>query len=121
MYGYGKRKIEQFDISLWIESQKEEFKKREEKRGEFLNFLIKRLIDYFKDKKVREVYIVGSVLEEGNFYEFSDIDIAVEGLKDEYLKVYGDLEEITGRNIDLIELERCRFKNILKKRGLKII
>jgi len=116
-----KEKIEQFDISLWIENQKEGYKKREEKRREFLNFLIKKLIDYFKNVKVKEVYLIGSILEEGNFYEFSDIDIAVGGLKDEYFKVYGDLEEITGRGIDLIELEMCRFKDILKKRGLKIL
>lgn len=116
-----KEKIEQFDISLWIESQKEGYKKREEKRREFLNLLIKKLNDYFKDVNVKEVYLIGSILEEGNFYEFSDVDIAVEGLKDEYFKIYGDLEQITGRSIDLIELERCRFKDILKKRGLRII
>jgi len=50
-----------------------------------------------------EVYIIGSILEEGNFYAFSDIDIAVRGLKDGYSKVYGDLEEMVGRNIDLID------------------
>lgn len=116
-----KEKIEEFDISLWIESQKEGYKKREEKRREFLDSLIKRLIDYFKATEVKEVYVIGSILEEGNFYEFSDIDIAVRGLKDRYFKVYGDLEEIVGRNIDLIELERCSFRDILKKRGLRIV
>lgn len=30
-----KEKIEEFDISLWIESQKEGYKKREEKRVSF--------------------------------------------------------------------------------------
>jgi len=117
----GKEKMEEFDISLWVESQKEGYKKREEKRRAFLNSLIKKLIDYFKDREVKEVYIIGSILEEGNFYEFSDIDMAVRGLKDGYSKVYGDLEEIVERTIDLIELERCSFRDILKKRGLRII
>lgn len=62
-----------------------------------------------------EAYIIGSILEEGNFYAFSDIDIAVRGLKDGYSKVYGDSEEMVGRSIDLKVTLLPSPKNFLLK------
>ncbi|MGB9857742.1 MAG: nucleotidyltransferase family protein [Dictyoglomaceae bacterium] len=72
------------------------------------------------EKKVEKVYIFDSILEEDMFYDFSDVDIAVEGLKEDYFRVFSDLEDITGRNIDLVELEHCKFREEVYKRGLRI-
>ncbi|MFN3533576.1 MAG: hypothetical protein ACK41Q_13885 [Candidatus Brocadia sp.] len=42
--------------------------------------------------------------EEGKFYPFSDIDVVVDGLDEDYLKTLAELEEILERNVDLIEM-----------------
>jgi predicted nucleotidyltransferase len=54
------------------------------------------------------------------FYDFSDVDIAVEGLKEDFFKIFSDLEDIIGRNIDLVEIEYCKFRKIIYERGLRI-
>ncbi len=76
---------------------------------------------YFKNKKVKRVFLVGSILDEGGFYPFSDIDVAADGFKEDYWKTLSDLESILERNVDLIEMEKCRFKDSLIKRGFRIL
>ena len=68
-----------------------------------------------------EVYITGSLLRENSFYDFSDIDIAVSGLEKDYLKTKCELENLINRTVDLIELEKCGFKKIIKKNGYRIL
>lgn len=109
------------DLSLWSKRLDDEYREREKKRVETLSQAIELLRAYFKDKRVENVFLVGSVLEEGQFYSFSDIDVVVAGLKEEYFKTLTELEEMLERDVDLIELGKCRFKNSLQKRGLRII
>lgn len=109
-----------FDISLWEEKLLKEKEERELRRKNLLKEIIPKLEEYFKDKKVERVYIFGSILKEDFFYDFSDVDIAVEGLKEDYFRIFSDLEDLVGRNIDLIELEYCKFKEDITKRGIRI-
>lgn len=109
-----------FDLSLWEEKILKEKEERETKRKKLLKEIIPKLKKYFKDKKVEKVYIFGSILKENFFYDFSDVDIAVEGLKEDYFRVFLDLEDLIERNIDLVELEYCKFKEEIIKRGLRI-
>lgn len=60
------------------------------------------------------------MLNEGQFNEYSDIDIAVEGLQEDYFAVMTELEQLLNRDVDIIELENCRFAALLKKRGLLV-
>ena len=110
-----------FDISIWEETIEKEFKKREEERLRALKKSKKVLKDYFKGKRVRKVYLVGSILEEGRFYPFSDIDVAVEGLIERYFKTLSEIEGLLERGVDLIELEKCRFKETIERNGIRII
>ncbi|MFN3533690.1 MAG: nucleotidyltransferase family protein, partial [Candidatus Brocadia sp.] len=82
---------------------------------------IESLKAYFKDKHVGKVILVGSVLEEGKFYPFSDIDVVVDGLEEDYLKTLAELEEILERDVDLIEMRKCKFKDSLLRKGMKIV
>ncbi len=109
------------DISLWEERIKEEEEKREEIRIKTLQKYERFLKKYFKGKRVKSVFLVGSILQEYKFYPFSDVDVAVEGLGEDYFKTLLDTEELLERNIDLIELEECRFKDTIPQRGKKII
>jgi len=109
-----------FDISIWEEKILKEKEERELKRKKLLEEIVPKIKEYFKDKRVEKVYIFGSILEEYCFYDSSDVDIAVEGLKENYFRIFSDLEDIVGRNIDLLELEYCKFKEKIYNCGLRI-
>ncbi|GFP19926.1 hypothetical protein HKBW3S03_01430 [Candidatus Hakubella thermalkaliphila] len=113
--------LKTFDISLWEKAIEDEYKKREKERLKILQKSVKTLKTYFKGKGVRRVFLAGSILEEGRFYPFSDIDVVVDGLIEGYFKTLSELEELLERSVDLIELEECKFKDCIEKKGLKII
>lgn len=113
--------MKKIDLSLWNKRLGEEYDEREKKRVEMLIRAIELLKVYFKDKAVEKVVLVGSILEEGRFYPFSDIDVVVDGLEEDYLKTLTELEEILERDVDLIEMRKCKFKDSLARKGLKII
>ncbi|MDI6889831.1 MAG: nucleotidyltransferase domain-containing protein [Thermodesulfovibrionales bacterium] len=110
-----------FDTSLWEKIIERKYTEREKIRIETLDTLIMKLRDYFTHKKVKGVYIIGSVLKEGAFYDFSDIDIAVDGFSDDYFRVSAELEDLVSREIELIELEKCKFKESIEKYGLRVL
>lgn len=109
-----------FDISLWEKLKREEFASRERKRGKTLTDVINSLKIYFSSKKVGKVFLIGSVLKKGGFYDFSDIDIAVEGLAEDYFHTLSDLETLLEREVDLIELEGHRLREEIEKWGKRI-
>lgn len=110
-----------YDISLWEIKQDEALAEREKKREQTLTSAIATLKKYFSSKKVEKVYLIGSLLREGAFYDFSDIDIVVEGLTEEYFTILSELEAILERDVELIEFEEGhRLKDEIEKRGLRI-
>ncbi|MBM4275655.1 MAG: nucleotidyltransferase domain-containing protein [Deltaproteobacteria bacterium] len=110
-----------FDTSRWEQALEEEARRRERERQEVLTRALARLPAYFAGKRVAAAYLTGSVLREGHFYAFSDVDIAVEGLEEDYFRVMVELEELLDRQVDLIELERCRFAETIRERGWRVI
>lgn len=114
------KEIAGFDISLWERLQKERYAQREKRRKLLLNEIVLKIKEFFRDRDVKSVYLFGSLLREGGFYEFSDIDIAVEGLKDDYFEVATEIEHFLDRDVDLVEMEKCRFRDYITKYGLKI-
>ncbi len=109
------------DISLWEATLAEKYRQREALRQQILADTIEALKKYFRRKRVRKVYLTGSILREGKYYPFSDLDIAVEGLEEDYWETLVQLEDLLDKNVDLIELESCRFKQEILERGLKIL
>ncbi len=55
---------------------------------------------------VRSAYIVGSVLSPGRWTESSDVDVAVGGCSHAVLDVMKELEDATGKTVDVIDLDR---------------
>jgi len=47
--------------------------------------------------------------------------VAVDGLEEDYLKTLAELEEILERDVDLIEMRKCKFKDSLVRKGMKIV
>lgn len=110
-----------FDTSLWEKSLEEEYRRREQERLRVLAAVRDRVAAFFLGKRVKAVYLTGSLLHEGKFYCFSDVDIAVEGLEEDYFGTLAALEDLLNRQVDLIELENCRFGQAIRQSGLRIL
>ncbi len=112
--------MKSFDISLWEKLKDEEFAKREGERKKTLSDVITSLKKYFSSKRVKRVFLTGSILTKGGFYDFSDIDIVVECLNEDYFQTFSELEAILDKDVDLIEIEEYPFKEEIEKRGMRI-
>lgn len=109
-----------FDTSLWRKTIEERALQREQERQRILSQVVDALRRYFADKRVQAVYLTGSILREGRFVPRSDIDVAVEGLEEDYLRTLAELEGVLHRQVDLIEMEKCSFRQQILERGLRI-
>ncbi len=67
--------------------------------------IIEMIIKKYNPKRI---YQWGSLLKPQNFKDYSDIDIAVEGLKsaEEFFALFGDAEDMTIFPLDLVEVEK---------------
>ncbi len=68
----------------------------------------------------KQIYQWGSLLRKNKFTDFSDIDIALTGLKDEevFFQLLADAEDISSFPLDIIDLEKIHIlhkKMILEK------
>ena len=67
------------------------------------------------------IYQWGSLLEPRTFSEWSDIDIAVEGITsaEQFLALYGEACELTSFELDLVQLERAypAYAASIRERG----
>lgn len=111
-----------FSTHILEELEKRKIDKLETKRKEILHLSIDVLKKYFSPLHVKSLYITGSLLVPCRFRSKSDIDIAVEGLSSEkYFQAIFELSELLSRQVEIIELEHCRFADKIIKSGLKII
>ncbi len=110
-----------FDFSLIKEAIVKKRSLVESKQRELENKMIGLLPKMKAKYGVCEVYLFGSLIKPKGFTKNSDLDVAVLGLKNEYFfKFMAELQESVGSNVDLIELERCRFKERIRKEGIKV-
>ena len=67
-------------------------------------------------------YITGSLIVPERFHAQSDIDIAVSGLTHQnYFSFMAKIQEYLDRQVEVIELENCRFAQKILDTGLKVI
>jgi len=109
--------------SLWKKIVREKYADRERRRRETLEKTKKLLVDFFKGMDVGRVYLIGSITMKGKFYDYSDIDIAIDHLPsnmDRWM-LESALEELLQHEIDLIILEKCRFRHKIREEGLRVL
>lgn len=68
-----------------------------------------------------QVYLTGSILQSGKFYDFSDIDVALETSPKNPFRMMAELEKELHRPVDLLFLNECRFRDRLIKCGKRIL
>jgi len=81
-----------------------------------------RIVAFIRDTyRPTRILQWGSVLEPELFREYSDIDIAVEGITDaeSFFSLLGDAEKMTEFPVDIVQLERIEpeFRELLMQKG----
>ena len=71
------------------------------------------------DLGVREAYVVGSLVHEGEWTDASDVDVAVSGA--DPLQIMLLVERASGRVVDVIDLDGHPEPGMLRRRGTKIV
>ncbi len=70
------------------------------------------------------IYQWGSLLRPELFREYSDIDLAVEGVREpeQFFRMFGDAERMTGFPLDLLDIEKIEpeFAEIIKMKGIVV-
>jgi len=81
---------------------------------------IKQWLDQFDDRYgIKTAYIFGSITQPQKFTQESDIDIAVEQINtNDLFTVIGFISEALGRDVDVIEINKCHFANQIRQSGI---
>ncbi|MGC8657487.1 MAG: nucleotidyltransferase family protein [Desulfomonilaceae bacterium] len=110
----------QCDFSIWERNLARKAEEREKLRQTVLVRLDEALKALSEKYSWTEIFIFGSVILEGAFYEKSDVDIGIEGLDplDHYAFV-ADISSLLERDVDVVLLEECGFAEKIKKKGQK--
>jgi len=70
------------------------------------------------------IYQWGSLLCPELFREYSDIDLAVEGVRESerFFRMFGDAESMTDFSLDLLDIEKIapEFAEIIKMKGIVV-
>jgi predicted nucleotidyltransferase len=79
-----------------------------------------RLLDEMATQfNLEKVYVFGSLVRPGRFTESSDVDVAVKTLPSEQFFAFSAaLSAALGRDVDLIELDKCHFAHKIRNEGL---
>lgn len=69
---------------------------------------------------IQRAYLFGSVAHPGRFTEDSDVDIAVDSLAPgDFFAALANLATALGREVDLVELNKCHFAHRIRTGGIK--
>jgi hypothetical protein len=105
---------------LWHKSILKKQADQEKMRFVFLRKVEDALSCLEKKYQWDEVYLFGSIIQEGRFGRNSDIDIALLGLKKyDYYKFIGEISDLLNTRVDVVLLEECHFANFIKEKGIK--
>ncbi len=119
-------------MNISIEKAKAILEEKERKKKEMLEVLYDRAIrdfDAIKEMIIdryhpRRIYQWGSLLDRSMFRDYSDIDIAVEGVDEpaRFFKMYGEAEKLTDFPLDLLDINLIEpeFSDIIKQKGVQV-
>ncbi len=106
--------------SRWFQFVQKEQEDREKIRKRILHDVVKTLQLLMEKYTWKEIYLFGSLVQEGRFKPNSDVDIAVLGLnKFDYYTFIGEVSQILNRRVDVIRLEECHFSSSIVKKGIR--
>ncbi len=91
----------------------------EKERQCLLSKTLNWLDKYGSQYGIQKAYIFGSLTQPQKFNQQSDIDIAIEQVNpDDLFSVISFISEATGRDVDVIEINKCHFANQIRQAGI---
>lgn len=109
-----------FDTYLLDNCLKERRKKLEEERRYLLNTVINAIHSLRERYGIKEAYILGSLLNPKRWCLSSDVDVALSGCSSYISQIMAELEEVTKKDVDIIDLDRHLYPQMVKGRGEKV-
>jgi predicted nucleotidyltransferase len=109
-----------FDTRVLDEAVRVRKARLESERVELLQRVVETLKTIRQPCGIGEAYVVGSLLAMRGWHQHADVDVAVGGCSGEVLEVMRVLEEVTGKEVDVIDLDRHPSPDSFRKRGLKV-
>ena len=97
--------------------------RKKEERENYRIYTLQKLLSVLEElSKIipfKEAYIFGSITKKYLFSEHSDVDIGFIGLDDkDFFKAMSFISERIGMDVDIVQLEHHRLKDIIQKEGI---
>ncbi|MEW6751906.1 MAG: nucleotidyltransferase domain-containing protein [Candidatus Latescibacterota bacterium] len=107
-----------FDTRVLDRSLKARRARLEEERGAVLERVLETLRGMRAECGIREAYAIGSLVRAGAWHAGSDVDVAVGGCSASVLEIMKALEDATGKQVDVVDLDRHPSADSFRRRGL---
>jgi len=109
-----------FDTYLLDQALARRREAQEHSRRHMLDRVLRLLDEMGPQCNIHHAYIFGSVTRPYRFSEDSDVDIAVEPVPPEqFFAAIGAFALALGREVDLIELDKCPFAHRILEEGIE--
>ena len=109
-----------FDTSILDKAVRERRQRLAAEQAEMLDCVRRTLLDLRESLGIEAAYIVGSLCSPDSWDESSDVDVAVGGSSAFVLEIMKALEEATGREVDVIDLDRYPSAESFIRSGAKV-
>ena len=109
-----------FDTSIRDSTLKKRRAHLEHERCNLVDVVCETLERNRRKYHIQDAYILGSLLQPHRWYPFSDVDVALSRCSQHLLSIMKELEDATGKTVNVIELDRHPFPKSLTKKGMKV-
>jgi len=109
-----------FDTSIRDRALKKQRERLEQERSNLIDIVCETLRMNREKYHIQAAYITGSLLQSHRWYPFSDVDVAVSGCASHLLSIMKELEEATGKEVNVIALDEHPFPEWVTRRGMKV-
>lgn len=109
-----------FDTSVLDRTLAAERDRQERERAALLDRVVDKLTAVRQEYGIREAYVVGSLSTPQAWHRHADVDVAVSGCSARVLDVMKEMEEVSGRDVDVIDLDRHPSAHAFRQRGCRV-
>lgn len=109
-----------FDTSVLDEAVKNRRERLERQRRDLLEKVSETLKKAREAYNIKAAYVIGSLARPLGWHRFSDVDVAVSGCSAEVLEVMKELERATGKEVDVVDLDRHPSADSFRREGLRL-
>ena len=109
-----------FDTSILDEAIRARRQRLATEQAELFDCVRRTLLELREPLGIKAAYIAGSLRSPDSWRESSDIDVAVAGCSPVVLEIMKALEDATGREVDVIDLDRHPSPQSFVQSGIKV-